>query len=500
MARNTCRQVFTADGTFVTPGGVNRIIVKSEKTYPADKKMAVGQTQNRNIINADGTIWGWGTNAGVIGDGTATSRTSPVPATSSRKFVQLLGAVASTLAIDEQGQVFSTGANNQGQGAVGDVTTRSSFVAILGGLRVKKIATGGNEQFFALDDVGRIWAWGLNQSGQLGDGTIASKSSPVLVVGGVTYSEIMENRDAFGAFGGIDSSGQVFMWGANNNGQLGDGTVIIKSSPVAVVGGHVFTKLVCIQAFSVAALKADGSVWCWGQNTSGQLGDNTVVPKSSPVAVVGGHSFTDLFGGRNNFYGLKSDGSAWSWGPNASGQIGDGTVVPKSSPVAVLGGHIFTKIQHGVSTTITTMGLTTTGEIYAWGQNSNGLCGNGVAPNTTAAFSSPVLVAGGRTWSKLFLGQASSDNTAHAVDVDGTVWGWGENVNNTIGNGTVTSVSSPVAVIGAVSYNLQPDIIATEITVTPGTSYAVSLSAYMAKFGTTSLRPFADKITVEWQG
>jgi alpha-tubulin suppressor-like RCC1 family protein len=148
---------------------------------------------------------------------------------------------------------------------------------------------------------------------------------------------------------GLKADGSVWAWGNNNsqNGgtnanQLGDGTATHRSSPVSVIGAHSFIK---IRANRMSlGLKADGSAWAWGPNASGQLGDNTTDNKSSPVSVAGAHNFFDLSAGDRHCLGWKLDGSAWGWGNNtaedASGggaQLGDNTTTTRSSPVSVVG-------------------------------------------------------------------------------------------------------------------------------------------------------------------
>ncbi len=136
---------------------------------------------------------------------------------------------------------------------------------------------------------------------------------------------------------GLKSAGAVWCWGFNTLGQLGDNTSTNKSSPVSVVGAHSFTSISAGSGAShIMALKTTGDVWCWGLGISGQLGDNTITTKSSPVSVVGAHSFVAISAGSNHSVGLKSTGDVWCWGLGTSGQLGDNTITTKSSPVLVV--------------------------------------------------------------------------------------------------------------------------------------------------------------------
>ena len=138
----------------------------------------------------------------------------------------------------------------------------------------------------------------------------------------------------------LKSDGSCWTWGNNSYGKLGDQTTASKSSPVLVVGDHSFIQLSTGSNHS-SALKSDGSVWSWGNNFNGQLGDQTATNRSSPVLVVGDHSFMQIISIHNSTLALKSDGSIWSWGNNTSGQLGDETRTNRSSPVLVVGDHSF---------------------------------------------------------------------------------------------------------------------------------------------------------------
>ena len=142
----------------------------------------------------------------------------------------------------------------------------------------------------------------------------------------------LSNRSA-----GLKANGEVWCWGRATVGQLGDNTQINKSSPVSVVGAHSFVAISAGGLHS-AGLKANGEVWCWGSSTTyGQLGDNTATNKSSPVSVVGAHSFVAISLGLFHSAGLKANGEVWCWGDAGYGQLGDNALTDKSSPVLVVG-------------------------------------------------------------------------------------------------------------------------------------------------------------------
>jgi alpha-tubulin suppressor-like RCC1 family protein len=235
-----------------------------------------------------------------------------------------------------------------------------------------------------------VCAWGLNSSGQLGDNTTVNKSSPVSVVGGfLDWCQVSAGAAHTAA---IRTNGSLWAWGCNSCGQLGDNTSIIKSSPVSVVGGFTDWCRISAGGYFNAAIRTNGTLWTWGSNYRGQIGDNTTVSKSSPVSVVGG--FTDwcqVSAGSNTTAAIRTNGTLWTWGYNSHGLLGDNTVISKLSPVSVVGGFTdWCQVSAGSSITAA---IRTNGTLWTWGYNGNGRLGD----NTVVAKSSPVSVVGAFT-------------------------------------------------------------------------------------------------------
>ena len=293
-------------------------------------------------IRASGTAWAWGANTpGQLGNGTSgVYRTSPVSVVGGfTDWTQISAGTLYSVGIRANGTAWAWGANNSG--TLGDNTTvsKSSPVSVVGGFTNWVQVSAGSGHAAGIRANGSAWAWGNGNGGRLGDNSEIAKSSPVSVVGGfVDWVQI----SAGGGTAAIRANGTAWAWGSNGSGQLGDGTATARSSPVLVVGG--FTDWVQISAAlsHTVGVRANGTAWAWGFNDSGRLGDDTSITRSSPVSVVGG--FTDwvqVRAGNYHTVGVRANGTAWAWGRNnyaSSGAIGDNTIVNKSSPVSVVGG------------------------------------------------------------------------------------------------------------------------------------------------------------------
>lgn len=239
----------------------------------------------------------------------------------------------------------------------------------------------------------------------------------------------------------LKSDGSLWTWGYNAYGALGNNSVTNESSPILVVGNHKFVEVVSTD-YARFARKADGSVWSWGACWLGLLGHGDINSVSSPVLVVGNHSFKKISNSIDVFLALKSDGSAWTCGSNFSGGLGDGTTTDRSSPVLVVGNHSFIDLQGGL---YFSCGLKADGSVWSWGLGSWGVLGN----NTTTDTSSPVLVVGGHSFIQITV----AAKVVAGLKSDGSVWTWGDGTNGSLGNNaTWSNRSSPILVVGNHSF------------------------------------------------
>ena len=417
----------------------------------------------------DGSAWMWGLGtSGQIGDNTIISRSSPVSVVGGHSFSSAAGSASganiSTTALKaNDGSAWSWGGG--GLGILGDntATSKSSPVSVVGGHSFTQVAGSQNaaptSNVYALKtNDGSVWSWGQATAGALGDNqTAAHRSSPVSVVGGHSFAQIAGAGSGSGAQGyGLKSNdGSVWSWGQAGAGALGDNqTAANRSSPVSVVGGHSFDEIVGGGASILARKANNGSVWAWGLGTSGQLGDLGEVSRSSPVSVVGGHSFTKIATQTLNGYGLKYDGTVWAWGVRSSGSIGDNKDQFSASPVAVIGSHVFGTLTSGGSEGVFAHAIKTTdGSLWAWGFNTSAQLGD----NTLISKSSPVSVVGGHSFSKVGantqVGFSAGGGFAIKAN-DGSAWAWGVGTSGQNGDNSATGRSSPVSVVGGHSFDI----------------------------------------------
>jgi alpha-tubulin suppressor-like RCC1 family protein len=302
------------------------------------KQVACGY-KHLAAIKTDGTLWAWGLNSsGQLGDNTTADKFSPVQTiTGGTNWKQVTGGYH-TAAIKTDGTLWTWGYNYYGQLGDSTAVTKSSPVqTIAGGTNWKQVA-GGEMHTAAIKTDGTLWAWGLNSSGQLGDNTTVSKSSPVqTIAGGTNWKQVAAGYSHTTA---IKTDGTLWNWGRNNNGQLGDSTTTSKSSPVQTIAGGTDWKQVACGYYHTTAIKTDGTLWTWGNNNNGQLGDSTLgILKSSPVqTIAGGTNWKQVAAGYNHTTAIKTDGTLWTWGNNNNGQLGDSTISHRSSPIQTIAG------------------------------------------------------------------------------------------------------------------------------------------------------------------
>jgi alpha-tubulin suppressor-like RCC1 family protein len=291
-------------------------------------------------LRSDGTVWAWGDNgSGQLGDSTRTDRSTPGRVLGPDGVVTQVAAGAMSLALQSDGTVWEWGADWQ------------IPVPVPGLTGITKISAGSSFNL-ALRSDGTVWAWGQNDRGQLGNGTIVSTMTPVKVSGLSHVTGIAAGFDAGVATStnGVSPVTSVWTWGANDHGQLGDGTRTDSRIPERISGiGTSYLAGVTAGLWTGAVLGTDGSVWGWGDNSAGQLARTpSTAPVTRPVNMVAaGRGITQLSAGWGHMLALKSNGTVLAWGSNQVGQLGNGTRDPVTGPVQVTGLTAATQVAAG---------------------------------------------------------------------------------------------------------------------------------------------------------
>lgn len=284
-------------------------------------------------IKSDGTLWTWGrNNYGQLGDETVSNKSSPVQTKAvGTTWKQLSCGDTHMAAIKTDGRLWIWGRNNRGQLGDNTIIHKSSPIQTLASGDTWKEVACGREHTAAIKIDGTLWMWGFNTSGQLGDNSLISKSSAVQTsAGGTNWKQVSCGSDYTMA---IKEDGTLWGWGLNSNGQLALNTTTSTSNPLQEYTTSVNWKQVSCGHDHVAAIKIDGTLWCWGDNTVGSLGDNSLIKRSSPVQTVGsGAIWKSASAGYKHTAAIKTDGTLWTWGNNTQGPLGTNDLVHRSSP------------------------------------------------------------------------------------------------------------------------------------------------------------------------
>jgi alpha-tubulin suppressor-like RCC1 family protein len=323
-----------------------------------------------------------------------------------------------------------------------DVTVRATMAFVKGG--------SGHGLF--IRHTGTLWGMGLNTTGQVGTGdTVSPVLNPTrlgLAEDSWTFVDAHYLHTA-----AIKSDGSLWGWGQNTAGQVGNNTTTnVTTGPVRIGADNDWTAVDMGDNFTVA-LKADGTLWNWGSRTYGQLGDgnggngggNRLVP-----AQMGTDAWKCVTAGYMHTVAIKADGSLWAWGRNAYGQVGNGSTTDENAPRLISSDNDWVMVAAGDYHNVA---LKEDGSLWAWGYNSNGQVGNGYYGTTGDALArTPVRIGSDTDWSIVGAGA----NHTFGVKRDGSLWGWGANGYGQIGDGGPTSGTAPAA------YRLRPTRVGTD--------------------------------------
>jgi VCBS repeat-containing protein len=391
----------------------------------------VGGPNHSVAIKNDGTLWTWGYNGdGQLGHGDFVQRTSPTQVGAATDWTAIAAGGSHTIAIKSDGTLWTWGYNGYGQLGHGDFTRRTSPTKV-GTATDWTFIAAGYYHTIAIKSDGTLWTWGYNGNGQLGHGDVTQRTSPAQVGTAIGWASASASYYHTVA---LRTDGTLWTWGYNGYGQLGHGDLTQRTSPAKV---GVATDWAAVDAgpYHSVALKTGGTLWTWGNNGNGQLGHGDFVQRTSPTQVGTATGWTAIGAANNHTLALKNDATLWTWGYNGNGELGQGDTTQRSSPTKVGTASDWAAISGGVNHNLA---LKSDATLWTWGYNGNGQAG--IDPVTRLAVAIPVLdltdvaeIKGGYDFSV-------------ALRNDGTLWTWGQNWAGQLGSGDAVPRYSPAQV------------------------------------------------------
>ena len=392
----TCGSLYHARASVTDARGT---LVGTDSTFasgacsvlPTVKSISAGGA-NTCVVTAAGGVGGaafcWGGNVtGEVGDGTTQTRFVPTAVSGLGAGVAAVAVgISHVCAVMGGGALSCWGGGYAGDGTYGPHTTPTQVSGLTGGV----LAAGAGNHICAVTSAGAVLCWGDNTWGQLGDGTTTLRAAPVTVIGLQGTAVMVAGGLSHSC--ALTAAGAVQCWGYNAAGQLGDGSLVARSTPAVVSGLESGVAAIAAGGYFTCALTAGGAVVCWGDNFYGQIGDGTSTGRRTPTAVGGLSSgVTAIAAGSRHACAAKTDGSIVCWGDNEYGQLGDGTTALRRSPVAVAGltGATSTAVGSAHS-----CALLASGAVVCWGANPAGQLGDGTYTDRLT----PVQVNGQGSW------------------------------------------------------------------------------------------------------
>ncbi|WP_243310361.1 C10 family peptidase [Fundidesulfovibrio agrisoli] len=341
-------------------------------------------------LKSDGTVWAWGNNAyGQLGTGDTTDRRTPARIPGLTGVVALAAGSMHSLALKSDGTVWAWGRNNAGQLGTGDLSDRPTPTQVaftgLNGATITAIDASGSNTSLAIDSNQNVWAWGQNDLGQLGNGSNTNSAVPGQVVssqGGYVTGATTISAGQDHCLAHCGGKG-LWAWGSNSDGQLGVPSASLASSNTAVKVPSIsgIRSVSSGKGYSLA-LKVDGMVWSWGGNQFGQLGLGNTTDQSAPSLIPNLSNVANVSANAQHSLALMLDGTVKAWGDNTYGQLGLGDTVQRNSPVKVPSLSGMKGLQAGGGAPGAgelghSMAVANSGDLYVWGCDSSGQLGDG---------------------------------------------------------------------------------------------------------------------------
>ena len=297
-------------------------------------------------------------------------------------------------------------------------STKSNTIDFKISVKFKEIEVGGYHTL-ALDKDNNLWAWGSNRNGQLGDGTTTNRTSPTKIETGITFAQLSAGHSHSA---GIDNEGKLWTWGYNSWGSLGDGTRTQKAKPIKIMKDKTFKKVIA-NDYSTLAIDMNDEIWYWG-SYYGSNSSMAYIPQKLDFKIE-----YSLISGNTHYLFLDKQKKLWSWGSNYNGELGDGTTTQRTGPVQIMSDKKFTQVSAGYQHSLA---IDSEGNLWTWGRNKEGQLGDGTTNNRAV----PQKIMNGTKFKRVYAREYSS----LALDVNGNLWSWGENVDSVLGDGTTADI------------------------------------------------------------
>lgn len=388
-------------------------------------------------VKTSGELWAWGNNYfGQLGfgdEGYGTNRSSPVQVGTDSDWASTAAGDGHTVALKTNGELWIWGFNDYGQLGQRDYENRSSPEQVGTDTDWESVEAGGNHSV-AVKTTGTIWACGNNWYGQLGIGNTTDQNEMTQVGTDANWNLVLTG--GFWNTGAIKSNGDLWVWGSNSYGQLGMGTAGQKSSP-SQIGTDSNWAFISAGNEHTLAIKTNYQLWACGNNSFGQVGNSTTDRANILTQIGTQTNWTVASAGGDHSLAIKTNEELWAWGANLSGQLGLGDsgnhyAFPKRSNSYSDWESVSAGANHS-------MGVTSSGKLWAWGSNVSGQLGLNVDIEEQTV---PTQVGSDTHWSCV----SASDNFTMAVKTNGTLWAWGRNQYGQLGLGEANTRYSPAQV------------------------------------------------------
>ncbi len=343
----------------------------------------------------------------------------------------------STAALKADSTLWTWGDNSFGQ--IGSLTYTNTDIPHQVGTAHWRQVVAGEFHVLGIKNDGTLWAWGDNNYGQIGDGTVFGSHLFPTQIG--TDNDWKIVAASFGHSLALKNNGTLWAWGNNSNTQLGDFSSADKYSPVQIGTDTDWMQISAGFAHSMA-LKTDSTLWMWGDDQYGQRGTGTSPYNWIPTKIGNDSDWSMVSGGQYHSLALKSNGTLWAWGKNTEGQLGDGTNTNTNVPTQIGSYTDWKKIEAGANHSL---GIKNNGFLFAWGLNSSSQLGDGTTQNSNV----PIAI-GANHWQQVSGGgfSLSYSHSLGITDVVGHGFSWGSNWHSALGNGSPSTQSTPNFISG----------------------------------------------------